>query len=220
MNKTSPQTTSTQMKIRVLCVDDHDLLRDGIRISMLTYSDIELVGEARSGEDALRLCEELLPDVVLMDMQLPRMSGIETTKAIRAAHPEVQIVVLTSFVEDALVQEAIQAGAVGYLSKGASRVELADAIRSAQAGQTTLSNEAMQALFRATQSPQSPGSDLTARQRDVLREMVAGLNNNEIGEKLYLSSSTVGYHVGEILSKLNAANRAEAAALAVRHHLV
>ena len=127
MNKTSPQTTSTQMKIRVLCVDDHDLLRDGIRISMLTYSDIELVGEARSGEDALRLCEELLPDVVLMDMQLPRMSGIETTKAIRAAHPEVQIVVLTSFVEDALVQEAIQAGAVGYLSKGASRVELADA---------------------------------------------------------------------------------------------
>jgi NarL family two-component system response regulator LiaR len=130
------------------------------------------------------------------------------------------VLVLTSFVEDSLVKEAIQAGAVGYLSKGASRAELADAIRAARTGQTTLSHEAMQALFRATQSPQAPGSDLTSRQRDVLCEMVAGLNNNEIADKLFLSPSTVGYHVGEILSKLNAANRAEAAALAVRHDLV
>jgi NarL family two-component system response regulator LiaR len=217
------ETTTAREKretIRVLCVDDHDLLRDGIRISLLTSGDIEIIGEARSGEEALRLCAELTPDVVLMDMQLPRMNGIETTRALRADHPQVQVLVLTSFVEDSLVQEAIQAGAVGYLSKAASRVELADAIRAANAGQTTLSNEAMQALFRATKSPQSIGNDLTARQRDVLREMVAGRNNNEIGEKLFLSASTVSYHVSEILSKLNAANRAEAAALAVRHDLV
>lgn len=206
--------------IHVLSVDDHDLLRDGIRISLLTSSDIELVGEARSGEDALRLCAELKPDVVLMDVQLPRMNGIEATRAIRDDHPQTQVLVLTSFVEDSLVQEAIQAGAVGYLSKASSRVELADAIRAAHAGQTTLSNEAMQALFRATKSPKTIGGDLTTRQRDVLREMVAGRNNNEIAEKLFLSPSTVGYHVSEILSKLNAANRAEAAALAVRHDLV
>ena len=220
METSAESTPETSETIRVLCVDDHDLLRDGIRISLVTYSDIELIGEARSGEDALRLCSELTPDVVLMDMRLPRMSGIEATQAIRADHPQIQVLVLTSFIEDSLVQEAIQAGAMGYLSKGASRVELAEAIRAAHAGQTTLCNEAMQALFRATKSPQKIGGDLTSRQREVLREMVAGLNNNEIAAKLFLSPSTVGYHVSEILSKLNAANRAEAAALAVRHDLV
>jgi NarL family two-component system response regulator LiaR len=220
METTTDAMPEQKAVIHVLSVDDHDLLRDGIRISLLTSSDIELVGEARSGEDALRLCAELKPDVVLMDVQLPRMNGIEATRAIRDDHPQTQVLVLTSFVEDSLVQEAIQAGAVGYLSKASSRVELADAIRAAHAGQTTLSNEAMQALFRATKSPKTIGGDLTTRQRDVLREMVAGRNNNEIAEKLFLSPSTVGYHVSEILSKLNAANRAEAAALAVRHDLV
>ena len=220
MESTTDIQSEQQVSIRVLSVDDHDLLRDGIRMSLLTSTGIELVGEARSGEDALRLCAELQPDVVLMDVQLPRMNGVEATRVIREAHPNVQVLVYTSFVEDSLVQEAIQAGAVGYLSKASSRGELTDAIRSAHAGQTTLSNEAMQALFRATQSTQEIGGDLTIRQRDVLREMVAGRNNNEIADKLFLSPSTVGYHVGEILSKLNASNRAEAAALAVRFNLV
>ena len=206
--------------IRVISVDDHDLLRDGIRISLVTTQDIEIVGEARSGEDALRLCAEVQPDVVLMDLQLPHMDGIEATRTIREKFPATRVLVLTSFVEDKLVQQAIQAGAVGYLSKGASRNELTDAIRAAHAGQTALSPEAMQALFRATQSAQDLGSDLTPRQRDVLALMVEGLNNNEIGARLFLSPSTVGYHVSEILSKLGAANRAEAAALAVRHQLL
>ena len=201
--------------IRVLAVDDHELLRDGIRLSLLKYEDIELIGEARSGEDALQKCGQLLPDVVLMDMRLPRMDGIAATQAIKESYPEIQVLVLTSFVEKDLVQRAVQAGAVGYLTKGASKIEIAGAIRAAHAGKTTLSPEALQALIQAT-----VGTDLTRRQREVLKLMVIGLNNKEIGEKLFLSSSTVGYHVSEILSKLGAANRAEASALAVQNGLV
>ena len=212
MNESSP--------IRVLMVDDHELLRDGIRLSLLKYEDIELVGEAKNGEEAVRRCQELAPDVVLMDIQMPRFNGIEATKAIKATNPDTQVLVLTSFVEMDLVQGAIQAGAVGYLTKGASKIELADAIRAAAVGQTQLSPEATQALIRATKSPNNLGADLTKRQRDVLKLLVTGLNNNEIGEKLFLSSSTVSYHVSEILSKLGAANRAEASALAVQNGLV
>lgn len=206
--------------IRVLAVDDHELLRDGIRLSLLKYEDIELVGEARSGEDALQKCGQLLPDVVLMDMRLPRMDGIAATQAIKESYPEIQVLVLTSFVEKDLVQRAVQAGAVGYLTKGASKIEIAGAIRAAHAGKTTLSPEALQALIQATKEPAKVGTDLTRRQREVLKLMVIGLNNKEIGEKLFLSSSTVGYHVSEILSKLGAANRAEASALAVQNGLV
>lgn len=206
--------------IRVLAVDDHELLRDGIRLSLLKYEDIELVGEARSGEDALQKCGQLLPDVVLMDMQLPRMDGIAATQAIKESYPEIQVLVLTSFVEKDLVQRAVQAGVVGYLTKGASKIEIAEAIRAAHAGKTTLSPEALQALIQATKEPAKVGTDLTKRQREVLKLMVTGLNNKEIGEKLFLSSSTVSYHVSEILSKLGAANRAEASALAVQNGLV
>jgi len=206
--------------IRVLAVDDHELLRDGIRLSLLKYEDIELVGEARSGEDALQKCGQLLPDVVLMDMRLPRMDGIAATQAIKEAYPEIQVLVLTSFVEKDLVQRAVQAGAVGYLTKGASKIEIAEAIRAAYVGQTTLSPEAMQALIQATKELAKVGIDLTKRQHEVLKLMVVGLNNREIGEKLYLSPSTVSYHVSEILSKLGAANRAEASAIAVQNGLV
>jgi NarL family two-component system response regulator LiaR len=206
--------------IRVLAVDDHELLRDGIRLSLLKYEDIELVGEARNGEDALQKCGQLLPDVVLMDMQLPRMDGIAATQAIKESYPEIQVLVLTSFVEKDLVQRAVQAGVVGYLTKGASKIEIAEAIRAAHAGKTTLSPEALQALIQATKEPAKVGTDLSKRQREVLKLMVTGLNNNEIGEKLFLSSSTVSYHVSEILSKLGAANRAEASALAVENGLV
>lgn len=206
--------------IRVLAVDDHELLRDGIRLSLLKYEDIELIGEARSGEDALQKCGQLLPDVVLMDMRLPRMDGIAATQAIKESYPEIQVLVLTSFVEKDLVQRAVQAGAVGYLTKGASKIEIAGAIRAAHAGKTTLSPEALQALIQATKEPAKVGTDLTRRQREVLKLMVIGLNNKEIGEKLFLSSSTVSYHVSEILSKLGAANRAEASALAVQNGLV
>jgi len=206
--------------IRVLMVDDHELLRDGIRLSLLKYDDIELVGEAKNGEDAVQQCQELSPNVVIMDMQMPRLNGIEATKAIKATNPETQILVLTSFVEKELVQGAIQAGAVGYLTKGASKVELADAIRATAAGQTMLSPEATQALIQATLSTNNIGADLTKRQREVLELMVVGMNNNEIGEKLFLSPSTVSYHVSEILSKLGASNRAEASVIAVQNGLV
>jgi NarL family two-component system response regulator LiaR len=153
-------------------------------------------------------------------MRLPRMDGIAATQAIKESYPEIQVLVLTSFVEKDLVQRAVQAGAVGYLTKGASKIEIAGAIRAAHAGKTTLSPEALQALIQATKEPAKVGTDLTRRQREVLKLMVIGLNNKEIGEKLFLSSSTVGYHVSEILSKLGAANRAEASALAVQNGLV
>lgn len=206
--------------IRVLMVDDHELLRDGIRLSLLKHDDIELVGEAKNGEEAVQQCQELSPNVVIMDMQMPRLNGIEATKAIKATNPDTQVLVLTSFVEKDLVQGAIQAGAVGYITKGASKVELADAIRAAAAGQTMLSPEATQALIQATLAPNNIGADLTKRQREVLKLIVAGMNNNEIGEKLFLSPSTVSYHVSEILSKLGATNRAEASVIAVQNNLV
>ena len=169
--------------IRVLIVDDHELLRDGLRLSLLKYSDIELVGEARNGEEAVHRCQDLIPDVVLMDMQLPHLDGIGATKAIKDANPDVQVLVLTSFVEKDLVQRAIQAGATGYITKGATKIEIAEAIRAANAGQTMLSPEATQALIQATKEPAKVGADLTKRQREVLKLIVVGLNNKEIGGK-------------------------------------
>ena len=156
---------SDATSIRVLIVDDHELLRDGLRLSLLKYNDIELVGEARNGEEAVQRCQELKPDVVLMDMRLPQLDGIAATKAIKDANPDVQVLVLTSFVEKDLVQRAIQAGAIGYLTKGATKIEIAEAIRAVYAGNPVLSSEATQALIQATKAPQNLGADLTKRQR-------------------------------------------------------
>ena len=206
--------------IRVITVDDHEIFRGGIEFMLLAFDDIDLVGQAHSGEEALHLCGELQPDVILMDMMMPGMDGVATTQAIKKQYPQVQIVVLTSFQEGTLVQRAMQAGAIGYLLKGVSIDELADAIRAARVGKPTLAAEATQALVHAAAPSPQPGHDLTRRQKDVLTLIVAGLSNVEIAEQLVLSTSTVRHHVSEILSKLGAANRAEAAVLAVRHELV
>lgn len=132
--------------IRVMTVDDHDILRGGIRFSLLAFDDLELVAEARSGQEALRLCDELQPDVVIMDILMPEMNGVDTTQAIKSQHPQVQVLVLSSFHDSDLVQRAVQAGAIGYLVKGVSADELAEAIRDAYAGRTALDPEAAQAL--------------------------------------------------------------------------
>ena len=206
--------------IRIVLVDDHAMVRRGLATFLKVFDDLELAGEAASGEDAIQLCAQVLPDVVLMDMVMPDMDGVTATRAIRRQFPEVQVVALTSFKEEGLVQNALQAGAIGYLLKDVSADELAQAIRAAHAGRATLSPEAAQALVQAAAQPPTPGHDLTERERDVLALLVQGLNNTQIADKLVVSPSTIKSHVSHILAKLGVASRTEAAALAVRQGLV
>jgi two-component system, NarL family, response regulator LiaR len=206
--------------IRVMIVDDHDMVRSGLEVFIETFEDLEFVGEANNGEDAVRLCEQLKPDVILMDLKMPRMDGVTAIATIRQAYPGVQIIALTSFKDKNMVHSALQAGAIGYLLKNASIDELATAIRSAKSGRSTLSPEATQALIEATTQPPPPGHDLTERELEVLALMVDGLNNREIADSLTISRSTVKNHVSNILSKLGVSSRTEAVAMAVEYQLV
>jgi NarL family two-component system response regulator LiaR len=206
--------------IRVVIVDDHDMVRRGLAAFLKAEADLELVGEARDGREALRVCEQLQPDIILMDLVMPEMSGAEATQSIRERCPEVQVIALTSFQERDLVQEALQAGAISYLLKNVSANELAEAIRAAYAGRPTLAPEAAQALIQTTGAGPALGDDLTAREREVLALMVEGLTNPQIAERLVVSRSTAKAHVSNILSKLGVSNRAEAIALALQHKLV
>jgi NarL family two-component system response regulator LiaR len=209
-----------QRSIRVLLVDDHAVVRSGLGAFLLAFDDLELVGEAGSGEEAVCRCEQVEPDVVLMDLVMPGMDGATATRAIRERCPQIQVIALTSFKEEELVQGALQAGAIGYLLKNVSADELATAIRAAHAGRPTLAPEATQALIHSARRPQTPGFDLTEREREVLALMVTGLNNPDIADRLIVSRSTVKFHVSNILSKLGAASRTEAVSLALQHDLV
>jgi NarL family two-component system response regulator LiaR len=209
--------------IRVLIVDDHSMVRTGLATFIRIKADLELVGEARDGQQALHLCEQLQPDVILMDLVMPRMDGVTATQAIRERWPRVQIIALTSFKDKNLVQDALRAGAISYLLKDVSVDELAEAIRAAHAGRPTLAPEAAQILIEATRTTMEgpkPGHDLTPREREVLALMVEGLNNPQIGKRLFISVTTVRSHVSSILSKLGVSNRAEAITLALRGKLV
>jgi NarL family two-component system response regulator LiaR len=209
--------------IRVLVVDDHSMVRTGLATFIRTKADLRLVGEARNGQQALHLCEELKPDVILMDLVMPKMDGVAATQAIREQWPQVQVIALTSFKDRDLVHDALRAGAISYLLKDVSVDELAEAIRAAHAGRPTLAPEAAQVLIQATRTAREgpePGHDLTSREREVLVLMVEGLNNPQIGERLFISVTTVRSHVSNIFSKLGVSNRAEAVALAVRNELV
>lgn len=207
-------------KIRVMVVDDHVVVRLGLKHSLLTQDDMELVAEAGSGEEALRLCDRLQPDVVLMDVVMPGMGGIAATRAIRQRYPRVQVVILTSFQQKELVQQAIRAGAIGFLVKTVSIDELAGAIRAAVAGRPILCGEVIRVLMEQSSELSQPQENLTARQQEVLALVAAGRSNNEIADRLIISPATVRHHVSEILARLGAANRAEAAALAMRDGLV
>ncbi len=206
--------------IRVMLVDDHAVVRSGLSAFLMVYDDLELVGEASSGQEAAARCPHLKPDVILMDLMMPGMNGAEATRAIRAKCPDIQVIALTSFKEEDLVKEVLEAGAIGYLLKNVAADELASAIRKAHAGQATLSQEATQVLIQATTRPPQPGHDLTPREREVLGLLVEGKTNREIARTLYVSHSTVKFHVSSILSKLGVAGRTEAVALALQNKLV
>ncbi len=206
--------------IRVMIVDDQPVVRSGLSAFLMAYDDLELVAEASGGDEARTLCVHYRPDVVLMDLVMPEMDGVEATRAIKEVCPDVAVVVLTSFREDDLVQRALRAGAISYLLKNVQADDLANAIRAAHAGRSTLAPEAAQVLIRAAVQPPPPGHDLTERELEVLALMVEGLNNPEIADRLMISRSTVKFHVSSILSKLGASSRTEAVAMAIQHGLV
>ena len=211
---------ASESGIGVLIVDDHEIVRTGLATFIEAVADLVLLGQAGSGEEALALCDELRPDVVLLDMVMPGMDGPATAKAIKAAHPEIKILALTSFPQEDLIQRALEAGVLGYLLKNVGAAELANAIRAAKAGRPTLAPEAAMTLMQRATKPAPPGQDLSPREREVLELMTHGLSNKIIAEHLVISSSTADFHVSNILGKLGASTRTEAVAIALQNNLV
>ena len=208
--------------IRVMLVDDHDMVRRGLATFLKVKPDLQLVGEASNGLEALEVCRQVRPDVILMDLVMPEMDGAKATQAIRRSWPEIQVVALTSFQEKDLIREALKAGAIGYLLKNVTVDELSAAIHAAKAGQSTLAPEAVQALLQPHQvkQPSVPDYSLTKREMEVLKLLVDGLNNREIAEQLFISRATAKAHVSHILEKMNVSNRAEAIVLALRQDII
>ncbi len=207
-------------RIRVLIVDDHAVVRSGLAAFLQAFADLELVGAAISGAEAVQLCVQVQPDVVLMDLVMPGTDGATATRIIRQQCPQVQVIALSSFHEAELVQAVLQAGAIGYLLKNAAADELAAAIRAAHARRPTLAPEVAQNLIHAATHPPAPECALTPREREVLALMIKGLNNPEIAERLVVSRSTIKFYVSSILAKLGVTSRVEAVALALQRHLV
>lgn len=206
--------------IRILIVDDHAMVRSGLKNFIYGYEWMKPVGEAADGAAAVDFCVEHDVDVVLMDMVMPKMDGKEATRRIVELGKPIKIIILTSFHEQDLVEEALKAGATGYLLKNVTAEELASAIRSAYAGQATLAPEATEALIESARQRPGIGFDLTEREKEVLSLLVAGGTNHEIAEQLSLSEATVKFHLSNIFTKLGAKNRVEAATIALEHNLV
>jgi len=207
------------MPIKILLVDDHAVVRSGLSKFLMVNKDLKLVGEASDGAEAVQMTSLHKPDVVLMDLMMPGMDGITATREINKKYPKTKVIALTSFAEQNLVQGALQAGAISYLQKNVTAKELGDAIRSAHIGKMTLSPEAAQVLANSVAQPQIPGEQLTERERDVLKCMVDGLNNNEIAEALVVSLGTVKFHISNIFHKLGVDSRVEAVKLAIEQKL-
>jgi NarL family two-component system response regulator LiaR len=205
-------------RIRVLVVDDHKVVRKGLHTFIAVNDDIELIGEAGNGEEAIEQVAALDPDVVLMDLKMPVMDGPTAIGRIRANHPDVQVVALTSFDDESMAQRALEAGAIGFLFKDAEEDELISAIRLAAKGRGVVAPEAVRALIdRASDDYQL---HLTDREREILSMLARGLTNPQIAERLMISVSTVNFHVHNILDKLGAKTRTEAVTIAVREGLI
>lgn len=208
-----------EQQIRVMIVDDHDMVRRGLASYFKLAADLILVGEASNGQQAQEVCDKVRPDVILMDIVMPRMGGIEAIQLIKARHPDVQVIALTSFQDREMVQEALKQGAISYLLKNVTGEEVLKAVRSAYDGRPTIAPEVTQ-QFVLEEGAMSPGDDLTQREHQVLQLLVEGLSNPDIAERLVISRSTARAHVSNILSKLGVTNRAEAITLALRNKLV
>ncbi len=202
--------------IRVMIVDDHGVVREGLKAYLSAAEDLEVVGEAADGAEAVLECRRLDPDVVLMDLVMPVMDGAAATARIKHANPAVKVIALTSFAADDLVQRALDAGATSYLLKDTRPEALVPAVRDVYAGKGTIDSKAMQAMMRR----QDLGWDLSPREREVLALLVKGMTNEEIAGKLILSTGTVRLHVSNILLKLHAPNRTSAAVIAVENRLI
>lgn len=206
--------------IRVVIVDDHTMVRRGLATFLKVHDDLQLVGEAENGEEAIQLCACVMPDVVLMDIIMPIMDGVAATRIIRHKFPNIRVIMLTSFMDEKLINDALASGAIGYLVKNVLGEEMARAIRAAHAGHVSLAQEVAQVLVdEVTQSP-IPGIDLTEREREVLNLMIEGLNNTQIAAGLNVSTSTIKTHVSNILSKLGVTSRTEAVTHALRSRIL
>ena len=188
--------------IRIMIVDDHQMVRDGLKVFLSIYDDIEIVAEASNGKQAVELCTQALPDVILMDILLPELDGPAATRRIREIYPHIQIIALSNFVDEDRVQGMIQAGAIGYLLKDVNADQLVSAIRDAYKGQSTISSTAAHALVQASLHPLPPGDSLTEKEAEVLDLLVQGKTNKEIAEEFSLSPGTVRFHVSNILIKI------------------
>jgi NarL family two-component system response regulator LiaR len=211
---------NTSQTIRVMLVDDHNVVRLGLATFLRAYDDLELVGEAKNGIEAVNLCHRNKPDVILMDLMMPEMDGIAATRAILEECPEIKIIAMTSFEEEELVQGVLAAGAISYLLKNVTSDALARAIRDAVSGRSTLSPEAARVLVQAMRPTKDPLVDLTEREREVLNLVMQGQSNRQIADAMVISIATVKAHVSSILSKLQVSSRAEAIAYAIKHKIV
>ena len=208
-----------QEPIRVMIVDDHLMVRDGLKVFLSVYNDLDIVGEASDGQTALEVCKRVRPDVILMDIIMPNMDGPTATRKLRAEFPTVQVIALTSFAEKDLVQQAIRSGAIAYVLKDVDPDKLADAIRDANHGKGSIDTTAAKVLLDTEIQP-APDYNLTQREQEILALVVKGKTNGEIAGQLTLSVGTVRFHVSNILSKLGVSNRTEASSLALKNDLV
>lgn len=219
------EQTREREHIRVVIVDDHQVIRMGIVCALLTVDDIEVVGEAADGEEALRVCDEVRPDVVIMDLKLPKIGGISAIRELGLRHPEIQVLALTSYPDDELVPQALQAGALSFLHKNVELDDLVEAIRATHRGESRISEEATKSLIRevthgALSQQAALLRSLTLREREVLESLAEGLSNRKIADRLVISVATVKYHVHQLFGKLGVTSRTELVALALQYQLV